>query len=194
MFCCCYFDFVVVVMMEKLSSSKSFFASSIGCYSFTMSLMLMMILMLLSLVNASVVCPPPAAYAPYCYCSEWSHKPGTINLDCARNAAINDTQMSDILDAFITTPGVSPVGYLFLVENQLTRVTSQINFFPQLETVDLQNNAITSADSGTFNFQDAANPIKDLLFAWNGVKTIAPGAFQGQRQELVCIVKFVHKQ
>ena len=131
---------------------------------------------------AAVVCPPAADYAP-CNCTEFlPNKPGTIYLGCWGNQ-LNDSQVSDILDVFLKTPGVSPVGRSDLqFIQQLTRVPSQIKSFPQLNWVDLSTNGITSIESGAFNFTDAANPLKMLYLQYNQMTTIAPGAFKGQQQ------------
>ena len=156
-------------------------ASSIGCYCF-ISISMALLLTSLSLANADVVCPPEAAYAP-CGCSEYSEKPDTIYLNCY-NRNLGDSKMSDILDAFLTTPGISPVGLLDLMSNRLTRVPTQMKFFNQLDYVYLNNNDITSIESGAFNFPDAANPILDLDLQNNQLTTIAPGAFKGLNQHL----------
>ena len=143
------------------------------------SLMLMMLLPSSSLVNADIVCPPEADYAP-CGCREYSKTPGTIYLNC-QSQKLTDSQMSDILDAFLTTPGVSPVAFLSLEYGKLlTRVPSEVRLFNQLDWVFLSDNNITSIDSGAFNFPDAANPLGNLDLAYNKITTIAPGAFKGQ--------------
>ena len=137
-----------------MKSSLRYFLSSpslVGnCHCSIYLLMMTMILLLSSslllVVKAAVICPPAADYAP-CDCEE---RNGTITLTCdMRN--LNDSQVSDILDAFLTTPGVSPVGDLNLYQNRLTRVPTQIKFFDQLKRVTLQENSITSVESGAFN-------------------------------------------
>ena len=78
--------------------------------------------------------------------------------------------MSDILDAFLTTPGVSPVAFLSLEYGKLlTRVPSEVRLFNQLDWVFLSDNNITSIDSGAFNFPDAANPLGNLDLAYNKI-------------------------
>ena len=157
--------------------------SSASNFGFFISLMLMLLLLpsssYSSFVEAAVVCPPSTAYTP-CICKEYSNKPGTIELNCS-GGNLNNTQMSDILDAFlVTTPGISPVASLSLQVNQLTRVPSQIiKLFNHLVDVWLNSNAITSIESGTFNFTDAANPVQYLVLYENQLTTIAPGAFKG---------------
>ena len=155
--------------MNKWPFSNYFLVSSLGWCRIS----LMLILLLPSLVNADVTCPPAAAYEP-CDCSEASSKPGTVILTCDN---LNDSKVSDILDAFLTTPGVSPLGDLNLSNNQLTRVPSQIKLFDKLEWVDLLINSITSIESGAFNFPNAANPIRYLHLDDNQLTTIASGTF-----------------
>ena len=64
---------------------------------------------------------------------------------------LNDSQVNYILDAFLTTPGVSQVGDLNLRFNQLTRVPTQTNLFNQLKRVDLEVKFITSIDSANLD-------------------------------------------
>ena len=145
-----------------------------SCYFF-ICLMLMMLLSSSSLVNSEVVCPPFETYAP-CSCGEYLYQQGTILPNCAFRS-INDSQVSDILDIFLTTPGVSPLWDLDLSRNQLNRIPAQINSFTQLKYVYLNNNNITSIDSGALRFTDATNPAQHLWFYNNPMTTIAPGAF-----------------
>jgi len=129
-------------------------------------------------VESAVVCPPAEAYSP-CKCVETAfvreiYKPGTIYLQCyERN--LSDLRLSDILDAFLTTPGVSPVGKLGLSFNQLTKVPKQIKLLPQVVAVDLKGNNISSIESGAFNF----TTLQFLEMQKSQVVNIAPGAFQG---------------
>ena len=112
------------------------------------SLMLMKLLMLpsLSFVKSGVVCSPEADYTP-CGCREYSKTPSIQkHLNC-QSKKLTDYQMSDILDAFLTTPGVSPVAFLSLEYGKLlTRVPSQVRLFNQLKWVFLNDNNITSID------------------------------------------------
>ena len=172
--------------MKLMPSHHHFFPSTLGsCYRFVyLMFLLLMIPSSSSLVNADVICPPAADYAP-CLCGENRGRPGTVYLYCY-NQNLTDSQMSGILDAFLTTPGVSPLGYLSMWQNQLTRVPTQIKSFNQLDAVYIYENSIASIGSGAFNFPDAANPVRDLSLYYNQLTTIAPGAFRGQQN------KFVH--
>ena len=97
------------------------------------------------LVNADVVCPPAADYAP-CTCDEFlPSKPGTINLNCYFDIQLTDSQVSGVLDALLATPGVSPVRALSLqFTQQLTQVPSQTKSFNQLDTFYIFGSSITA--------------------------------------------------
>ena len=129
-------------------------------------------------VDADVICPPVEAISP-CNCYEYQFKPTTTSLNCYfRN--LNDSQASAILDAYLNTPNVSPVGQLLLNYNELlTRVPVQMKSFTQLSETFLSYNSFTSIESGAFNFTDGANPLQYLDLGFNQLTTIAPGAFKG---------------
>ena len=141
------------------------FAFVICCFSLHLSL----------LADADVICPPANVISP-CTCSEYTKN--TTQLDCGSHGLI-DSQASDSLDAYLSSPGVSPVGYLQLSDSNLTRVPVQVKSFTQLEFAFLISNFITSIESGAFNASDAANPLKDLSLDGNQLTKIAPGAFKG---------------
>ena len=126
-------------------------------------------------VEAATVCPPANVISP-CACSQWT--PTTTYLNC-QSRVLTDSQASAILDAYLKTPNVSPVGVLQLSNNLLTRVPDQMKSFTQLEYAILDFNSITSIESGAFNFTDAANPLRSLYLSTNQLTTIAPGAFKG---------------
>ena len=141
------------------------FIASACCYS-----------LLLSSSLAEVTCPPIELYSP-CDCSEWTGT-GTIRLSCFA-ANLTDSKTAEILQVFLTTPGVSPLSILKLDRNQLTRIPDQINQFPQLVRVQLDSNNITSIDSaGAFKFNGTA-PLQLLMLYNTQLTNIAPGAFQG---------------
>ena len=129
------------------------------------------------LVPAVVICPPAETYSP-CTCYEYSNIPDTIYLYCGEKN-LDDLKVSQILDAFLTTPGVSTLGNLCLIGNRLTRVPSQVHLFPQLDYVWLNDNNISSSiQSGAFTF-NKETPVRNLDLQFNQLITIAPGAFQG---------------
>ena len=120
------------------------------------------------------ICPPPEAYAP-CYCGYTSLEPNAIALTCD-SFNLTDSEVSDILDTFLSTPDISPLVLLSLRNNQLTRVPSQMQLFTELQVIDLENNAITSVESGTFKFNA---DYLSLSLENNQLTTIAPDSFIG---------------
>ena len=124
-------------------------------------------------VETAVICPTKVNYSP-CDCYEYSSN--TIWINC-RGQNLTNSRVSGILNVFLTSPGVSPVGKLSLQNNKLTRVPNQIKLFPQLVEVWLSDNKITSIQSGAFNF--TTTTVEWLVLSDNPVATIAPGAFQG---------------
>ena len=128
---------------------------------------------------ADVVCPPEDAYTP-CYCTEYFTTTGqsVITLDCSY-ANLGDAKASDILDAFLSTPDVSPLGRLNLFRCQLSFIPEQIEYLNQLIYVHLASNNITTIESGAFNFIGPDNSFRYLTLDSNQVTTIAPGALKG---------------
>ena len=131
-------------------------------------------------VTSVIVCPAPEDYAP-CTCNEntLTNNPGTIYLDCYNKPSLNltDARASEILDAFLTTSGVTPLGAIDMWNNLLTVVPAQIPLFPQVNYVDVGQNVIPIIKSGAFNF------VKTLTFLYISdcqVNTIEPGAFGGK--------------
>ena len=99
--------------------------------------------------QSAVICPAATVFSP-CSCDEYKGNSGTIELNCGGNN-VDDTRLSAILDALLTTPGVSPVGALMLWNNLLTRVPDQIPRFTQL-VVDLNYKKNPSLPTAAFKF------------------------------------------
>ena len=72
-----------------------------------------------------------------------------MRLDCGRKG-LDDETISRILDAYLNTPGVNPLGELSLWNNRLTRIPNQLHYFNHLKLVDLDSNDISSIVPGTF--------------------------------------------
>ena len=143
-----------------------------------------------SLVEAFVICPPRDAISP-CTCSEYSAKTNTTTLYCNAMNLI-DSQASAILDAYLTTPNVSPVGVLYLSGNsQLARIPVQVKYFTTPAIAYLYSNSFTSIESGAFNFADDANPLLGLSLQQNELMTIAPGAFKGFHFSFLFLFSFM---
>ena len=122
--------------------------------------------------RTAVVCPNPNNYAP-CECNDRGDE--TVILNC-RGKMLDDSRVSEILDAFISTPGVSPLTSLNLWQNQLTRVPLQVKLLNQLEHLDLESNKITTVKSGAFK----SNQLLSVFLSDNQLTSIDPGAFQGE--------------
>jgi len=135
---------------------------------------LLLILFVCVYVQSTIICPAFEIYSP-CTCTERPISPDTIEIDCVYRF-LSDSRMNEIMDALLTTPGISPVSILFLSNNLLTRVPDQIRFFPRLTTANLDYNKLTSIDNGAFNF---TTKLSYLNIFGNQIATIAPGAFQG---------------
>ena len=102
----------------------------------------------------------------------------TVEIYCSSVGATDNT-VSAAFDAFVKTSDVSPVSYLYLHNNSLTRVPDQVKSFTQLRYVDYWNNQIALIDAGAFNLQDASNPLLALSLYDSQLTTIPPGAFKG---------------
>ena len=128
-------------------------------------------------VESEVICPLPSEYSP-CDCREPTLlvDQGTIVLDCNRRD-LDDAAVSKILDKFLTTIGVSPLGYASFTANRLTKVPDQINKFARLLAVALDYNQIATVPTGAFNF---VTTLRYLYLSYNQLTTISPGAFQGK--------------
>ena len=123
------------------------------------------------------VCPPAAKLEP-CKCHVFDigeKNEGTLKLDCSQSF-LSDEQMSQVLDAFISSPGVSPLRELYLYKNNLTRIPDQIRHFTELDRVILNSNQIQLIKNGSFNFTRTLG-----LFSLNNntLMTIESGAFDG---------------
>lgn len=134
-----------------------------------------MVVVFISAVTSQIVCPDRTAIAP-CNCNDGGDNVG-IELECFAKD-LTDAQVSVILDTYLSTPGVSPLTYLMLRANQLTRIPSQVTSLPQLDRIELNFNKITTVATGSFNLKAT---LKWLFLENNLIATIEPGAFQGIR-------------
>jgi hypothetical protein len=121
--------------------------------------------------RTAVVCPNPSDYSP-CECNDRGDE--TVILNC-RGRQLNDSKVSDILDSFISTPGVSPLASLNLWQNKLTRGPKQVKLFNRLEHLDLEGNQIRTVESGAFK----SNQLLSVFLSDNQLVDIEPGAFEG---------------
>lgn len=117
-----------------------------------------------------LVCPSNTSP---CACIDYGDD--TIYLNCA-SQSLSDTQASSILTAYLGA-GISPLSYLYMPSNLLTKVPDQLRQFPRLIGADLPGNRITTvASSGTFNFN---RQYARIYLPLNTLTSIAAGAFQG---------------
>ena len=91
--------------------------------------------------------------------------------------------MSDILDAFLSNPNVSPLLSLDLQNNQLTEVPQQLSRLEKLVRVNLMQNRIRTIRTEAFvfvpqNHQEDRTRM-DVYLDENGISTIEPMAFLG---------------
>ena len=144
---------------------------------------LLAFILLLVVVGAAdaATCPPDNVILP-CTCSDMIGSSVHVTLNCA-GKGLTDSRASEILQFFLTTPNVSPLGRLDMNNNPLlTRIPSEIKLFTQLGNfVQLNDNSITSIESDAFQFLDEANPIQNFYLNSNKLTTIVPGAFKGFR-------------
>ena len=129
------------------------------------------------LSTAVGVCPPAAKLEP-CKCNAFDRgdkDEGFLWFNCDE-LYLGDEKMSQVLDAFISTSGVSPLRELHLFRNNLTRIPDQIRHFTELNRVILNSNEIQSIKNGSFHF----TPTLDIFtLRSNKITTIEPGAFDG---------------
>ena len=160
-------------------SSSHIFASStlVGWCCFIVSLLILPSSSVMTPAARTEICPPPETYAP-CYCGPNFKKPNTIQLSCFEFQSLNltDSEVSDILDVFVTTPDISPMIIFDAHTNQLTRIPSQIKLLNDLISINFYKNSITSVESGTFKFNDKG---WFLDLGANKLTTIPPGTFKG---------------
>jgi hypothetical protein len=96
---------------------------------------------------------------------------------------MNDSQVSQVLDAVLAAGVGTSVTRLSLEVNLLTRVPRQLPLFPRVEGVFLSNNRqIHTYHSGDFHF----TTVPRQLYLYNSCTscgyipiTIEPGTFQG---------------
>ena len=108
-----------------------------------------------------------------CNCTSSTINSAGLALNCV-NAGLDDTQMSDILNYFLS-PGVGPLMEIDAGYNSLTKIPIQLSQFQSIESIDLRNNKITSISSGTFNYKSIKS-IFIILFG-NQITSISPGIF-----------------
>jgi len=143
---------------------------------------------LLGLVDAAT-CPDAQILTP-CTCGNYANT-NLLYLNCA-SKSLTDGRIELILSFFQSND--TQLGRLDLYNNPLlTVVPPAIKTFTQLgDTVQLQLNGFTSIESGAFQFQNSANPVKDLYLNSNKLTTISPNAFNGFILKIIFFLIFAH--
>jgi hypothetical protein len=131
----------------------------------------------------AVTCPAEDDYAP-CGCTEESS--GAIYVNC-NTRSMTDSMASSVLQAFLNTPGVSPVFYLDFAYNHLTKVPDEFRLFDQIHNVNLRWNKIHSIPSKAFLFSKSFR--NHLTLENNQISAIGAGAFQGATPIFLFIFK-----
>ena len=121
-------------------------------------------------VKAEIVCPSKMDYSP-CNCLDSGDE--TIVINCG-STKINEERVSQVLESFLQ-PEISPVSAIQLCCNGLANVPPEIARFPQLQSLNLdQNEAIGTIPSDAF-----PDSLTFLDSYFNGVTQVEPGALKG---------------
>ena len=88
-------------------------------------------------------CPPATLLEP-CKCHIFSSSDaneGNLWFECPE-LYLGDDKMSQVLDQFISTPGIGQLREIYLYRNNLTRIPDQIRNLTKLNRVILGSNSI----------------------------------------------------
>ena len=136
-------------------------------------------------IYGTAECPSIADISP-CKCGEYGNE-GNIYLDC-NDQKLDDTQISDILDAFLPSNNAisNSLAHLDLTSNRLTSVPSQVRLFNRLEVARFDSNNIRTIGSDSFNLSSIDFSIS-IYFMDNQLISVEPNAFQGLHTRSYCI-------
>ena len=129
--------------------------------------------MTVSSVLPTDICPPSTDLEP-CRCGYLFNR---LAFSCY-DRGLGDEKISQLLDQFISTPGVGALRELYLWNNNLTRIPDQIRHFTELDDMDLSWNEIRLVKKGSFNL---IQHLERLLLYNNMISSIESGAFNGIR-------------
>lgn len=141
--------------------------------------------------QAEFICPNPTSISP-CTCDGADGISIVVNCD---DQNIKDSQISRILNAFLV-PGLSPVAFMSLKYNQLTKVPKEVSKFPDLLYIDFSNNKIANIPYNTgepFIKNRLTNGMIWISFAGNQIQTIPSGVFDFPSARSVYINLSVNK-
>ena len=96
-----------------------------------------------------VICPEVEDISP-CKCERSRGGDGTVALFC-EGLNLNDVNASRILESFLRTPDVSPIGMVVFSKNKLTRIPKQLRHFNRMRSVDFSRNLISSIETGAIS-------------------------------------------
>ena len=133
------------------------------------------------------MCPKASDYQP-CACDKIiaGINPNTLRLSCG-SKNLTDSRLSDILDAFVSSPEISLLSHLNLADNQLTRIPNQVKLLDRLYVIHLENNLIRTIRSGDFKSTRQGSSSQDRLNVYlsdNRINEIEPNAFQGGKYNI----------
>lgn len=94
---------------------------------------------------------------------------------------MGDIAMGRILKWIVDSPSVDTLNHLIMTNNALTQIPLQINSFPNLRLLNLDDNVLINATirSGSLKFSYSIRVVREVHFASCGISTVEPGAFQG---------------
>ena len=96
-------------------------------------------------------CPPSESISP-CLCSlVTSGSLNGLSIDC-NSQNLTDSQLSTVLNVFLSPQYISPVFQIMAVQNQLTYVPNEIPKFKSLEELNFSFNQITNITSLSTSF------------------------------------------
>ena len=123
-----------------------------------------------------VGCPSSTSISP-CTCDTvyYNNTLNGLSINCEFQN-LTDSQLSNVLDVFLSPQYVSPVFRIKAYQNKLTRVPSQISHFKAAYTIDFSNNQITniSSFSGTIA---PSNSMINIILTGNKITSIPSGIF-----------------
>jgi len=119
-------------------------------------------------------CPPSTSISP-CTCKEVMMNGGVIYVSCY-NQNLTNSQLSNILDVFLSPHYISPVYAIMASQNQLTYAPSQIAKFKSLTRFDLSFNQITNI-SPLSGLSFPSNSSISIMLNNNKITSIPSGIF-----------------
>ena len=135
-------------------------------------------------------CPPSTSISP-CTCSTSQPYMGGLTdglyIYCNSFQNVTNSQLSNVLDVFLSPQYINPVVSISASQNQLTQIPSQISQFKSLTFLDLSYNQITNISSlSAINFSSNMSYTSIMLMS-NKITSIPSGTFNCSSASLVTI-------